>query len=62
LRLGSVADIAVLDLKQAESQFADTFGHERTGMERLTARHTIRGGVVWGSPSHPGVGVGVLDE
>jgi len=62
LSLGSVADIAVLDLQQAQSQFADTFGHERTGAERLTARQTIRGGVVWGSPSHPGVGVGVLDE
>jgi dihydroorotase len=62
LRLGCVADIAVLDLQNTPSQFADTFGHERTGAARLTARHTIRGGAVWGSPSHPGIGVGVLDE
>jgi dihydroorotase len=62
MRPGCVADIAVLDLQTTPSKFADTFGHERTGAERLTARHTIRGGAVWGSPSHPGIGVGVLDQ
>lgn len=62
LRVGNVADIAVLDLQPASDHFVDTFGHQRAAAERLTARHTIRAGVVWGSPSHPGVGVAVLDE
>ena len=62
LRPGRVADIAVLDLGRESVQFADTFGHTRSATQRLTARHTIRAGVVWGAPSHPGVGVAVVAE
>ncbi len=62
LRVGSVADIAVLDLVHEPVQFTDTFGHKRSGSERLTARRTIRAGVVWGAPSHPGIGTAVLAE
>jgi len=62
LRPGVVADIAVLDLHHEQVQLSDTFGHTRSGQERLTARLTIRAGAVWGAPSHPGMGVAVLAE
>jgi dihydroorotase len=62
LREGAVADIAVLDLQTGPVEFSDTFGHQRTGKKRLSARHTIRAGVVWGAPAHPGTGVAVLTD
>src|SRR5437667_1418543 len=62
LRPGVVADIAVLDLHHEQVQLSDTFGHTRSGQERLTARLTILGGGEWGAPSHPGMGVAVLAE
>lgn len=62
LRVGAVADIAVLDLQAGPVEFADTFRHQRMGQERLSARYTIRAGVVWGAPAHPGTGVAVLTE
>ncbi len=62
LRIGGVADIAVLDLAAGAVGFSDTFGHERTAKTILSARHTIRTGIVWGSPTHPGTGVAVLAE
>jgi len=62
LRPGRVADIAVLDLGREPVQFADTFGHTRSATERLTARHTVRAGIVWGAPSHPGIGVAVVAD
>lgn len=60
LRIGRVADIAVLDVKPGAVEFSDTFGHSRRADRQLTCRATIRAGVVWGAPTHPGVGVGVL--
>ncbi|MDQ6719583.1 MAG: amidohydrolase family protein, partial [Candidatus Dormibacteraeota bacterium] len=60
LREGAVADIAVLDLQAGPVEFADTFGHHRTGQQRLIARHTIRAGTVWGAPTHPGTGVALI--
>jgi dihydroorotase len=62
LREGGVADIAVLDLQTGPVEFSDTFGHHRTGKKRLSARYTIRGGVVWGAPAHPGTGLAVLTD
>jgi dihydroorotase len=62
LREGLTADLAVLDVHTGPVEFFDTFGHQRTGKKRLSARHTIRGGVVWGAPAHPGTGVAVLSD
>ena len=60
LHVGRVADIAVLDLKPGPVQFSDTVGHSRKSDRQLVCRATIRAGVVWGAPAHPGVGVAVL--
>jgi dihydroorotase len=62
LREGLTADLAVLDVQTGPVEFSDTFGHHRTGRKRLSARYTIRGGVVWGAPAHPGTGVAVLSD
>ena len=62
LRIGSVADVAVLDRRRERTEFADTFGNERTADETLSARHTIRAGAVWGVPAHPGTGIAVIAE
>jgi dihydroorotase len=62
LRTGSVADVAVLDRRHGSTVFSDTFGHDRTGQETLTARHTIRAGTIWGSPAHPATGVAVIAD
>lgn len=62
LQPGRVADIAVLDRQDTELQYQDTFGHVRRSRGRLTCRATVRAGVVWGAPTHPGVGVAMLDR
>ena len=62
LRIGSVADVAVLDRRRERTEFADTFGNERTAAETLSARHTIRAGAVWGVPAHPGTGIAVIAD
>lgn len=62
LQVGAVADIAVLDQTSEPIEFADTFGHQRTANGQLHARHTIRAGLVWGAPTHPGIGVAALTE
>ena len=55
LEVGRAADIAVLDLAEGEFDYYDAFGHTETGLQRLTCRHTIRGGVPWHKPlPHPG--------
>ncbi len=59
LDVGRVADIAVLDVASGEITLSDTFGHTRTADRTISARATIRAGVVWGAPSHPGIGVAV---
>jgi dihydroorotase len=62
LRVGVVADIAILDLKESPVEFADTFGHNRAADRQFEVRHTIRAGAIWGAPSHPGLGTSVLAE
>jgi len=62
LKVGAVADIAVLELKDSPVEFTDTFGHRRTADRQFAVRHTIRAGAVWGAPAHPGVGTSVLAE
>lgn len=60
LRVGQVADIAVLDLVEEPLQLEDCAGELRTVERRLVARHTVRAGAVWGAPAHPGVGTSLL--
>ena len=62
LAVGAVADIAVLDIKDDPVEFTDTFGRRRSADRQFAVRQTIRAGIVWGSPSHPGVGTSVLAE
>lgn len=62
LRVGSVADVAVLDRHRSPTVMFDTFENERTAEEALVARHTIRAGLVWGAPTHPGTGISVLAD
>ena len=44
LRIGAPADIAVLDLKEGNFDFADNFGNQRMGRQRLFPRVTILAG------------------
>lgn len=62
LHVGRVADVAILDMLAGPHDFSDTSGHSRTADAWLSARHTIRAGLVWGSPAYPGTGVTVLAE
>jgi dihydroorotase len=62
LKVGAVADIAILDVMDDPVEFTDTFGHRRSGDRQFAVRQTIRAGLVWGAPSHPGVGTSVLAE
>jgi dihydroorotase len=62
LQVGRVADVSVLDLEQIDTEYRDTSGHVRHSRHRLGCRATVRAGVVWGVPTHPGVGVAVLDR
>jgi dihydroorotase len=62
LGVGRVADLTVLDLKSPEVEYRDTFGHVRHSTHQLSCRASVRAGVVWGAPTHPGVGVAVLDR
>jgi dihydroorotase len=62
LAVGGVADIAVLDVSSGDFLLSDTFGHTRNADRQISARATIRAGVVWGAPAHPGIGTAVLDR
>jgi dihydroorotase len=62
LQVGRVADVAILDLHAGTQEFLDSSRRSRTAESWLSARHTIRAGLVWGSPAHPGTGVAVLAE
>jgi dihydroorotase len=46
LRVGSVADIAVLERHDGQFQFTDSYSQHRTGQELLTAAATIRRGEI----------------
>jgi dihydroorotase len=55
LRVGAVADIAVLDTASGAFEFADSSGAKRSVTQRLLVSHTIRAGMPWGAPlPHPG--------
>jgi dihydroorotase len=55
LRIGTVADITVLDIVDGEFQFADSSGATRSVSKRLVVSATIRAGIPWGAPlPHPG--------
>ena len=62
LRVGRVADIAVLDIEPDEVEYRDTSGHVRRSRDRVACRASLRAGVAWGAPTHPGVGVAMLDR
>jgi dihydroorotase len=44
LRVGSTADIAVLEKREGRFLFTDSYGQDRTGSKLLSAAATIRGG------------------
>jgi dihydroorotase len=44
LKIGAPADIAVLDLRDGAFEFADNFGNQRTGRQRLFPSSTILAG------------------
>jgi len=55
LRVGGVADIAVLVEHRGGVEFRDAFGNVRHGDRWIEARHTIRAGLPWLAPfPHPG--------
>ena len=62
LQIGRVADITLLDMQPANVEYRDTSGHVRHSRERLECRASLRAGVAWGAPTHPGIGVAVLDR
>jgi dihydroorotase len=54
LRVGGVADVAVLSLEDGDGVFVDSSGAERPALQELRAAATIRAGILWGGPlSHP---------
>jgi dihydroorotase len=59
LRVGGVADVAVLALEDHEGTFVDSSGAERPAPKLLIAHATIRAGIPWGDPvPHPGRAAG----
>jgi dihydroorotase len=44
LKVGAVADIAVLELRQGTFEFADNFGNNRNGQQRLFPSATVLAG------------------
>ena len=44
LRVGAVADVAVLERREGRFRFTDSYRQERVGRELLTAAATVRGG------------------
>jgi dihydroorotase len=46
LRVGTVADIAVLEKHEGSFMFTDSYSQQRTGNQLLTAASTIRGGKI----------------
>ena len=55
LRIGGVADIAILEVQEGPVELEDSDGGQRLADRRIEARQTIRGGYVWGGPyPYPG--------
>ena len=50
LQVGGVADVAVMELVEGETEFVDTAENTRTSPRRLEPRATIRAGVPFGQP------------
>lgn len=50
IRVGGLADLAVLELLDEPADLLDTTGGVLRATRRLVARHTIRGGRLWGRP------------
>ena len=46
LKVGACADVAIFRTDEGEFTFADSAGERRIGNSRLTAIHTVRGGVI----------------
>jgi dihydroorotase len=44
LKVGALADVAVLELRQGEFEFVDNFGNTRKGSQRLLPSATVLGG------------------
>ncbi len=53
LRVGSVADIAVMEKHEGRFSFADSYGESRVGRELLTVAATVRRGELLPSSGHP---------
>jgi len=55
LAVGSVADLAVIELAERRQEVTDSFGNLRTIERTFEVRSTIRAGHPWGAPpGHPG--------
>jgi dihydroorotase len=55
LTVGSVADLAVIEIIDVQQEVTDSFGNCRTIDRAVRARTTIRAGHAWGEPAgHPG--------
>jgi dihydroorotase len=44
LNVGAPADVAILELRQGSFEFADNYGNNRTGRQRLFPSLTVLGG------------------
>jgi dihydroorotase len=53
LKIGSPADITVLELMQGQFEFVDNIGGKRTGRQKLFARAVIVGGKPWKGTMSP---------
>ena len=56
LKPGSIADIAVFDLREGSFDYVDSMGEHRTGNRRLLPVASIRAGIIYGNSAIPVVG------
>ena len=54
LEVGTVADIAVLDVVPSEEILFDSSGQERDASHAFRIHKTIRAGLPWSAAPHPG--------
>lgn len=55
IAVGRVADLALIDVEDADFRASDAFGNSREYSQQISVRGTIRAGVQWGGPyPHPG--------
>jgi dihydroorotase len=44
IRVGSAADVAIMELRQGSFEFEDNYKGKRTGMQKLVTTATVLGG------------------